>query len=290
MHVERFGTTEVKNIEFGTCHVFPKIDGTNSSVWLDNETIKAGSRNRELSLDNDNQGFYQYILEQENIKKLLIDHPNIRLYGEWLVPHTLRTYRKETWRRFYVFDVEQDDKFMKYEDYVQLLEQYDIEYIPAIAIINNPTRENLTAKLQGNTFLIQDGSGVGEGIVIKNYNFINRYGRQTWAKIVATEFKDSHVKNMPPKPTQGTSNIEQKIANEFVTSTIVDKAYANIMNETDNEWSSQYINRLLNTVFYDLIKEESWIFLKKHKFPIINFKTLQQHTIQKVKELKPELF
>ena len=32
-HIERFGTSEVESIEFGLCYVFPKIDGTNSSMW-----------------------------------------------------------------------------------------------------------------------------------------------------------------------------------------------------------------------------------------------------------------
>lgn len=33
-HVERFGTVETENIQVGVCYIFPKIDGTNSSVWL----------------------------------------------------------------------------------------------------------------------------------------------------------------------------------------------------------------------------------------------------------------
>ena len=33
-HVERVGTSEVENIELGTCYVFPKIDGTNASIWI----------------------------------------------------------------------------------------------------------------------------------------------------------------------------------------------------------------------------------------------------------------
>ena len=56
-HVERFGTTETQGIENGMCYVFPKIDGTNSQLWWDNG-LKAGSRNRELFIDNDNAGFY----------------------------------------------------------------------------------------------------------------------------------------------------------------------------------------------------------------------------------------
>lgn len=44
-HLERFGTTEVQHVELGECFVFPKLDGSNSSVWLDNNgDIQAGSK------------------------------------------------------------------------------------------------------------------------------------------------------------------------------------------------------------------------------------------------------
>ena len=48
-HVERFGNLEVQNIELGQCYIFPKIDGTNASVWLEDGDVKAGSRTRESS-------------------------------------------------------------------------------------------------------------------------------------------------------------------------------------------------------------------------------------------------
>lgn len=41
MHLERFGTDEVEDIEFGECYIFYKIDGTNGSVWVDDGIIKA---------------------------------------------------------------------------------------------------------------------------------------------------------------------------------------------------------------------------------------------------------
>ena len=55
-HVAKLGTTEVEGIENGTCYVFPKIDGTNASIWYDGK-VRFGSRKRELSLDFDNAGF-----------------------------------------------------------------------------------------------------------------------------------------------------------------------------------------------------------------------------------------
>jgi len=43
-HLERYGTDDVADIEFGEVLIFPNLDGTNASVWLDEEgNIKAGS-------------------------------------------------------------------------------------------------------------------------------------------------------------------------------------------------------------------------------------------------------
>jgi hypothetical protein len=67
-HLERFGTTEVDCIELGTCYIFPKIDGTNASVWLgDDGQLQAGSRTRRLLLDADNAGFFAWAKEQHNL-------------------------------------------------------------------------------------------------------------------------------------------------------------------------------------------------------------------------------
>ena len=127
-HLERFGNDEVEGIELGKLYIFPKLDGTNAQVWLDDEgNIKAGSRNRELTLEKDNAGFYKFVLENENIKKYLEKHPTHRLYGEFLVPHSLKTYREDAWRRFYIFDVclDKEDgsvEYIPYDIYKPLVE------------------------------------------------------------------------------------------------------------------------------------------------------------------------
>jgi hypothetical protein len=38
-HIERFGTDEVDEIGVGECYVFPKIDGTNAQVWIEDGQI-----------------------------------------------------------------------------------------------------------------------------------------------------------------------------------------------------------------------------------------------------------
>lgn len=288
-HVERFGTSETEGIELGTCYIFPKIDGTNSSVWInENGQIKAGSRNRELTIYNDNAGFYAKILKDKNIKELLTDMPKIRIYGEYLVPHALKTYNKEAWGKFYVFDVMLEDKYISYYNYSSVLSDYGIEFIPPICIIKNPTYEQLVAQLEKATYLIQDGQGTGEGIVIKNYDYKNKYGNTIWAKIVRNEFKALHQRCQPTE-IKGAKIVEEEIAEKYVTNVLVEKEYSKIVND-NNGWNSKNIPQLLNTVYYCIVKEELWDALKTFKNPTINFKTLQHFVTIKIKLLMPDLF
>jgi hypothetical protein len=300
-HLERFGTTEVQNIELGKCYVFPKIDGTNASVWLNKDgEVQAGSRKRHLSLEDDNAGFCAWVNQQENIKEYLIKNPNHRLFGEWLVKHSLKTYKDDAWRKFYVFDVYVDKedheieegistmKSLHYDVYKVGMEEHGIDYIPPICSITNGSYEQFINQLQKNVFLIEDGKGIGEGIVIKNYDYENKYNRQTWAKIVTSEFKEKHSKEMGGGDLKGKKMVEEEIAEEYVTKALCEKVYAKIENE--NGFNSKDIPRLLNTVYYDIVNEESWNFVKKHKNPTINFNTLKHFVFKKVKEKIPQIF
>jgi hypothetical protein len=289
-HVQRFGNVEVEGIEFGKCYIFPKIDGTNASLWwCDNQRLCGGSRNRTLDIGNDNAGFYNWALSDDKICNFFKKYPHLRLYGEWLVPHTLKTYKEDAWRRFYVFDVMDGDRYLSYEEYQPLMEEFGIDYIPPIIIIENPTYERLIHQLTNTGFMVKDGDGDGEGIVIKRYDFVNKFGKTIWAKIVSTEFKERHCKTMGAPETKEKKMVEQDIANEYVTLTLIEKEYAKIVNDTGG-WNSKMIPRLLNTVYYCIVMEELWNALKKFKNPTINFKTLQHFVFSKVKEVNPKLF
>lgn len=300
-HIERIGATEVQNIELGDCYVFPKIDGTNASLWISGDHLQAGSRNRHLSLEADNAGFLAWALEQPNLIAYLRKYPTHRLFGEWLVPHSLKTYRADTWRKFYVFDVAVDKKpeeithegdselnYLPFPFYEELMKEFSIDYIPPICITRNVSYEQLVAQLYKNVFLIEDGKGAGEGIVIKNYAFRNKFNRCSFAKIVTSEFKEKHTKEMGAGIVQGEKMVEQEIANQFVTLALCEKVYAKI--EVESGWSSKFIPRLLNTVYYDVVREDCWEFVKEFKNPTINFKTLQHFVFCRVKELMPHLF
>lgn len=294
-HIERFDTDEVKGIELGVCVVMPKIDGTNGVVWFDNGIVKAGSRNRELSLENDNGGFYNQIVKDNRFVEYFKKYPNHRLYGEFLIPHTIRTYRDTAWRKFYIFDVTVDEingsdsmTYLPYDEYKSGLDEFGLDYIMPLAVIKNGSYEDFINILNKNDFLIKDGMGIGEGIVIKNYSFKNDYGRTTWAKIVASEFKEKHYKTMGA-PVIEKRMVENDIVDKFLTSAFIEKEYQKIVLEQGG-WNSKLIPMLLNKVFYEFVVEETWHFIKDNKMPTVNFKTLNYLVIDKIKQEKRELF
>lgn len=282
-HVERLGASATEGITDGICYVFPKLDGTNGQLWWDGNYVCGGSRNRTLDIHNDNAGFLNACITDGRYSELFLKHPTIRLYGEWLVPHSLKTYRDDAWRRFYVFDVADDSGLLHFDVYEPLLKQYNIDYIPPIAIIKNPTPDNLLQLLEkSGMYLVQDGMGKGEGIVVKNYDYTNKYGVQTWAKMVTNEFKEKHHKEMGAPLINGTLLVEERIVTDFCTEDFIRKEQAKIINER-GEWTSRMIPELLGKVWYNFINEEAYNFTKKYKNPTVHFGTLQGMIIRKVK-------
>lgn len=283
IHIERLGKPEVEGIEVGVTYIFPKIDGTNASVWFDNG-LKTGSRTKEITPENDNAGFAKFVQSSAKLNQFFKEFPDVYLYGEWLVPHSLKTYKDTAWKKFYIFDVMQNDKFIPYEFYKPMLEKYNLDYISPIAIIQNGSEDQYVKLLQNNNFLIEDGNGIGEGIVIKNYYFENKYKRTTWAKIVTSEFKEVLVSAPEMK---GVLTIEERITKHFLTETLIEKEYQKI--KLDG-WDKKKIPQLLNTVFYTLIQEEMWSILKKFGMEKIDFKRLQTFVFAKIRSVKKDLF
>jgi hypothetical protein len=177
---------------------------------------------------------------------------------------------------------------MHYDDYQPLMEEYGIDYIPPIKIVSNASYDDFVWQLQNNVFMIEDGKGAGEGIVIKEYDFVNTRGNTVWAKIVTSEFKEKHTKAMGAPESNKRELVEHDIADMYVTQALCEKVLAKI--ENDGGMTSRKIPQLLNTVYYDVVNEEAWHFVKKFRQPTVNFKTLQHFVFAKVKTHLPKIF
>lgn len=291
-HIEKLGSSEVEGILQGTVYIFYKIDGTNGCVWLDNGELKFGSRTREVSLEKDNANFMKSIVENKDLynslKKYLTLHPEYIIYGEWLVPHTLRTYNQNAWKNFYIFDV-YDTRLNQYVPYNMYSSELaincpNLRYIPLLQEITNPTEGQLRHCLEhSGDWLVS--SGLGEGIVIKNYDYVNKYGRTTWAKMLTEDFlgKKKSTRQNNKELNESENRIEFEISKMMTVEHILKEKSK--IEESHDGWSDKYIFELLNRAFNEFWRDNWEIILKKYRYPTINFRVLKQLCDAQVKKV-----
>lgn len=289
-HIEKLGSSEVEGILNGEVHLSYKIDGTNGCIYLDNSVIKFGSRNRELSLDNDNCKFMSSMLKDEKylsaIYIYLKRHSEYIIYGEWLIPVNIKRYKKEAWNKFYVFDVFDtvSKQYLRYDEYTPELKKLNILFIPEIVVLHNPTIEEISSCLDKTGEFLLD-NGIGEGIVIKNYEYKNQYGRTTWAKLLTEDFLSKKAKCRKDNSfNKDNTPIEYKIVSLYLTPEHIMKEKQKMI-EKYGSWESKMIFEFLNRCFIEFYKDNWEIILKKLHFPTINFNTLKKLCDMKAKEV-----
>lgn len=309
-HVERLGHREVRDIELGEVHVFPKLDGTNASAWADHDgEVRAGSRNRVIDLGSDNAGFARWLFgpddQAENLRLLALGLPHLVFYGEWLVPHAVRTYQEDAWRRFYVFDVYDRDaeRYLPFEQYQPALERVGIDYIAPLAVIKNPSPSQLQECVDRNDYLVTEG--VGEGIVLKNYSWRNAHGRQPWAKVIAETFANGSAKG---KRLAVEGDIAADIVEKLATPEYIRKEFAKVVTLVANETAGADIEhpelygefvqthrhailpRFMGTLLYDFMSEHVHDIVKKWKKPLLDIGRVDRHLKAKAREVMSEVF
>ena len=283
-HIERLGTDATDGILNGIVHVFPKIDGSNASVWLDDlGRIQIGMRTRQLADYETYHGLRSYIEHHSGLINYLYKYRNRRIYGEWLIRHKIKTYKPEAWHKFYVFDVMVGNEYIPYEEYYDELRCHDVEVIPTIATLKDPSELEINDLLDECTYLMQDNQP-GEGLVIKNYEFVNKFGEITWAKVVRSKPQQAKA---PHNVIIRDNAIEPAIVSKFITPEFVAKEYAKI---AVDGWQSKYIGKFLQVVWKTFLDEEIYNVTKKFHNPKIDFRLLNKLVVEKVKELQPQIF
>lgn len=276
MHVERLDpfNPEVEGLLDGTVYVQPKIDGTNTSVWYADGGLHFGKRSQEMGEGDDNRGVKEKYINDERFLDLLKRYPNWTLYGEWLVPHTIKCYSATAWKNLYIFDVmecDDDGEFVRwvpYEEYRPILEEFYIPYIPVIATIFLPTMDELKDIASKVDYLIESDA-VGEGIVIKRYDYVNKFGRIVWGKIVNSEFK---IKSNSIAKGEDVG-LEQKIVDDMLTPEFILKEVEKIKDEGNVPYDV-LIPKAMGIIPHVFISEEIMTIIKKYKKPTIDFAKL----------------
>lgn len=288
--VERLEKEECDGILNGGCYIFEKIDGANAQIYLDTETreIAFASRNRVLGI-GDNlisgdsfRGFAAWVKENRFKLQQFFDlHPDFILNGEWLIKHSIQ-YSPTAYNRFYVFDIynSKAQRYIGIESHRSWQDLYsmNIDFVPFDTWVENPTMDNLRMHLESPS---RYGAPFREGIVIKNYDFCNKFGRQPYAKLLHETFQE--VKSKPKAPI-GLDAIELAIQVQYVTAARVEKIKNKIADTQAERPGMKDIPKLINMVWYDIITEEMNDILKRLKDPTINFKLLKRLVFDRAKE------
>lgn len=288
--IHRLGTEETEGILVGRCTIQEKVDGANVSIWKNEDgSLGMGSRTQDITGGSFN-GFCEYVRAHKGINDLLNDHHDLRLYGEWLVRHSI-AYNELSYKQFYLFDVycgatntdgEVTGMFLPQNYVYHFGEKYNILTPQLFAVIEHPTIEQIMPYV-GQSCL----GPKGEGVVIKNPEFINKFGELRYAKIVTENFKEENALLFGGNNKHSESYFEVYVMNKYMTPARVQKVMNKIAPTIEGQLNMTHTARIINTAYHDLITEEIWEIQKK--CPALNFKKLQVLCTRKAAKTYHEL-
>ncbi len=282
--INRLGKEETDGILDGLCYIEEKIDGANLSVWIEDGEIHVGSRNNDVT--NNGTGFngaVEYCRNHEGIKKLLSRHPELRLYGEWLVKHTV-DYKATAYKKFYLFDIFDHSKneFFDTMSVRVFSDDYEIDAVPFLAKLEKPTLEQIMIYVGKSQF-----GDRGEGVVIKNPNFINKFGSRECAKIVTESFKEDSGIVFGGNNKFSDTYWEVYVVNKYMTLPRVQKIMNKIQPMVDKKLGMEHIPRISATAYHDMLTEEIWEISKNAQG--INFNSLKRIAIKKAIQIYKDI-
>jgi AraC-like DNA-binding protein len=285
--VHRLGKDETDGILFGTVHVEEKLDGSNVQIWLEEGELQFGTRNQRIT--EGFNGFVEYCKADPAITKLFSEHPMMRIYGEWLVRHTI-SYNETAYKQFYLFDAtlrepnlteDEREEFMSREAIKEIADRYGFKTPQYHGSWTNPTEEEfLVIKALAGLSALGDK---GEGIVLKNEEFRDKFGNHNHAKIVTEAFKEDNGVTFGGNNKHSDTYWEMYIVNKYMTLARIEKIMHKLQPEIDEKLDLKHIPRITNTAYHDMLTEEIWEIAKK--VGTVNFKSLKRVALKKAVQI-----
>lgn len=245
-----------------------KIDGANASFRLDDSNplgVSCYSRNQPLNENQRLNGFYDWVIENIVPIKYKLN-PNYIYYGEWLIQHKV-IYKPEYYHNFYMFSVW--DTSLELEQYLSddVVKQeanklglktpeyfYEGEYISFEHLMSFVGKSNMT--------LEQD---TGEGVVVKNIKYFDKYNRQMFVKLVSEKFAEVQKQRLPKNPN--ANNEFKNLIMSVLTKPRVEKIMFKLVDDgmLKEDYAIEDMGIILkllgNKVYDDIMKEESELFI-----------------------------
>lgn len=228
-----------------------KLDGANASFKREGDQILCFSRNTQLDESNTLRGFSVWVHKTFKPEDLV---EGSIYFGEWLVRHKLDYGENEN--KFYLFDIydTETERYISFDLVKHQAEKLGISTVPVFYEGQFQSLEHIQSFV-GKSMLGE----IGEGVVVKNVAYENKYGNQQFTKIVSDQFAEvAKVKKQTVKTDDPLTEFINSTVNKARVSKIIHKLVdENILNE---DYSIKDMGVILkNTgskVFDDVVKEE----------------------------------
>lgn len=236
-----------------------KIDGANASFSVVDGELKCWSRNKELDENNTLEGFYDWACKNIDAEKLL---EGVVYFGEWTARHKIvyEGYEKQ----FFLYDIynlflEEYVSFSMVQDEAKRLGLqlvpifFEGEFESFDQLMSYVGRTELNGRLKGNI--------TGEGIVVKNVKYRDKFGKQLFVKLVVDSFTEVLRQKKPKDPNKKLSVDELKVK-ECLTTARVEKQIFKLIDDglLNKDYGIEDMGKLLKSVTpmiaEDILKEE----------------------------------
>jgi hypothetical protein len=231
-----------------------KLDGANASFKLENGRLRCFSRNQELDEHNTLRGFYNWVMDNIDPKRLF---PNFIYFGEWLCQHKVN-YGEQNMNKFYLFDVysEYDNEYLPFSDVECEAEALEINLIPVLYKGEAKDFEFLQSFV-GKSKLNAEINA--EGIVVKNIDYKDKQGNQCFTKIVSKEYAEMQPQPLAKAPMPASE--ERIFVDTFLTQARIEKHMFKLVDEgIIDELAIENMGSILKNVgsriFQDMLDEE----------------------------------
>ncbi|PHA03065.1 hypothetical protein COE51_01600 [Bacillus pseudomycoides] len=236
-----------------------KLDGANASFRRDGEVIRAYSRNHELNEQNNLGGFWQWT-QTLDVTKLV---EGGIYFGEWLNPHKVKY--PEHVKTFWLYDIydTETNRYIGFNLVKKVAEKLGLNLVPVFYEGEYKDFAHLESFVGKSALGGRLGDiETGEGIVVKNVNYKDRFGKQMFVKLVTDAFREVQKQKAPKDPNKEKTD-EQLFVDTCLTKARVEKMLYKLIDEGVLhkdfviEDMGVILKNLNQRIYEDMLKEES---------------------------------
>lgn len=245
-----------------------KIDGANASIAWDETTQKLEIFSRTNLLDSPGalRGFYDYIKLNVEPKTDWSQWSDYVFFGEWCVGHSIKTYNKDWFNKWRVYDIwsKKHNCYIVQTVVKNICKELGLEYIEELYHGPFISWEHCRSFLNKSTAYGPEQ----EGIVIKNQSRLGDLENKdpVYLKIVNDKFKESMHSKKEKKPIDPEVEAARKKAIELAASVVTNARVKKILlklvdeGKLPSELKPKDMNLVMKLlpklVFEDVCKEE----------------------------------